>query len=244
MKEYHHSMFRVFKKRKENRHILQLFHVDLFAFLIRQLHFYFDSMPFVPFLRDKFCLPGCHGQTCFYHSEPLNQQPVNIQNFPAVLLRAHSCVSLQYAKLAVIILFELAACGRKTVKLEWFSSVFHVLTYEGWDVKVELELKSFTLQGLQSRFRQKPNDQSWLRTNQLTNPFTQTVAEMEGITQGIREDNSPRRVTIQPPAASSSIVQRGQAQKNGASTDPSKKEESKTRKEICLPCWVRFRCFS
>ena len=67
---------------------------------------------------------------------------------------------------------------------------------------------------------------------------------MEGITQGIREEGSPRRVTIQPPAASSSIVQRGQAQKNGAGTDPSKKEESKTRKEICLHCRVRFRCLS
>ena len=35
VKEHHHCMFRVFKKRKENRHILSLFHLDLFAFLIK-----------------------------------------------------------------------------------------------------------------------------------------------------------------------------------------------------------------
>ncbi|KAL8598272.1 hypothetical protein ACOMHN_035222 [Nucella lapillus] len=53
-----------------------------------------------------------------------------------------------------------------------------------------------------------------------------TVAEMEGITQGIREDSQgPRKVTIQPPAPGSSLVQRGQKLTPTAAAAAAKKKK-------------------
>ncbi|XP_070181014.1 dynein axonemal heavy chain 6-like [Littorina saxatilis] len=55
-----------------------------------------------------------------------------------------------------------------------------------------------------------------------------TVAEMEGITQGIREDSSTRKVTIMAPkSVSTALVGKGQKAGAGAPADATKKEKTK-----------------
>lgn len=59
----------------------------------------------------------------------------------------------------------------------------------------------------------------------------QTVAEMEGITQGIREDSSTRKVTIMAPkSVSTALVGKGQKAGAGAPADATKKEKTKPSK--------------